>query len=525
MSRATRGRRWIVTHQPPVFFLSGATLLVFVVGTALFPTAAEASFARALDFIGDELGWLYILSVAGVLLFSIWLAFSRFGHVKLGDDDDEPEFSTRSWLAMLMSAGMGIGIMFFGVAEPILHFSAPPSGEGGTAAAAREAMRITFFHWGLHAWGIYALVGCSLAYFAFRKKLPLTLRSALYPLLGERVHGWPGHLVDVLAVFGTVFGLATSLGLGAGQVASGLNVLVGWDPGTTTQLVIIAVITLCATASVVTGLDKGVKILSEVNMGLAALLLAFVFLAGPTVFLLRLYADSIGNYLQSIVVTTFRSAPFAGLQSDGGLLTWQKGWTLFYWGWWISWAPFVGMFIARISKGRTVRELVTAVLVVPTVLSFFWLTVFGGTALHIELSGAGGITEAVRADVATAIYELLDRLPLASMTSFVAALCVALFFITSSDSGSLVVDLLTSGGHPHPPVLQRVLWALTEGAVAATLLVAGGLEALQAAAIGTGLPFAVVLVLMGYSLVRALREEPAPAGADAATGGRRRSGF
>jgi choline/glycine/proline betaine transport protein len=504
---AKKSASWLDSVSPPVFFVSGGVLLLFMVFTVAAPVAAESAFSAALDFISDKFGWFYILTVGGILMFSIWLMLSRFGSIKLGDDDSKPDFSTGAWFAMLFSAGMGIGIMFFGVAEPIMHFAAPPLGEGGTKEAARDAMRITFFHWGFHAWGIYALMGCSLAYFSFRQKLPLTIRSALYPLFGDRIHGWIGHTVDILAVFGTVFGLATSLGLGAGQVASGLETLFGISASTGTQVVLIALITGAATVSVVSGLDKGVRILSELNMLLAAALLLFVFLAGPTLFLLRFYADNIGNYIQNLPAMTFRSAALSGLDPEGGLLTWQKGWTLFYWGWWISWAPFVGMFIARISKGRTIREFTLGVLLVPTLLSFFWLTVFGGTAIHIELFEGGGIASAVDENVATAIYAMLARLPIAGIASFVAATCVVLFFVTSSDSGSLVVDMLTSGGHPEPPTWQRVFWAVAEGAVAAVLLLAGGLKALQAAAIGTGLPFAVVLILMCVSLYRALDKD------------------
>lgn len=488
---------WLDTVSPPVFFTSGGVIILFLLFGVLMPKVAEKLFGETLDFIATNFGWFYILSVGGILVFVTWVMLSRFGKIRLGDDHDRPEFSTPSWFAMLFSAGMGIGILFYGVAEPIMHFSSPPTGQGGTPEAAQEAMKITFFHWGFHAWGIYALMGLSLAYFAFRKKLPLTIRSSLYPLLGDRVNGPIGHLVDILAVFGTVFGLATSLGLGSMQVNAGLNFLFDVEKSTTTQVVLIAVITAAATISVVSGLGKGVKILSELNMVLAAALLLFVFLAGPTLFLLRFYADSIGTYLQEFAITTFSSASFTGLE-------WQKGWTLFYWGWWIAWAPFVGMFIARISRGRTIREFLAGVLLVPTVISFFWLTVFGGTALHMELFQDGGISEAVTESVDTAIYVMLQRLPLSSLTSLVAAMVVAFFFVTSSDSGSLVVDMLTSGGHQNPPTWQKVFWAVTEGTVAAVLLLAGGLKALQAAAVGTGLPFCVVLLVMCVSLYRAL---------------------
>ncbi|MBN4050409.1 BCCT family transporter, partial [Desulfobulbus sp. AH-315-M07] len=456
-------RHWRASINPPVFFISGGIIVVLVVVAVALTDRAEALFKALLDFIATRFGWFYILSVGFFLFFALWLMLSRFGSIRLGDDDDRPQYSTRAWFAMLFSAGMGIGLVFFGVAEPIMHFANPPTGVGGSTAAAKTAMTFSYFHWGLHAWAIYVILGLAIAYFSFRKKLPMAIRSVLYPLLGDRIHGPMGHAVDILAVLGTVFGLATSLGLGAAQVNSGLNHLFGVEKSTTTQVIIIAVITAAATLSLVSGLDRGIKRLSELNMALASLLLIFVFIAGPTLFLLRLYADNIGNYLHTLVQTTFWAAPYDGLE-------WQTSWTLFYWGWWIAWAPFVGMFIARISRGRTIREFVLGVLLVPTLLTFFWFTVFGGTALHIELYGSGGISEAVTANVDTAIYEMLAKLPLGSISAFVAMVVVVCFFVTSSDSGSFVVDMLTSGGHPNPPVWQRVFWASTEGVVASVLL-------------------------------------------------------
>jgi len=495
-------KSWRDTINPPVFFTSCAVVLLIVGLTLLEPVRAEALCKQLLDGIATHFGWFYSLAVAFFLFFAVWLMLSRFGSIRLGDDDERPRFSTRAWFAMLFSAGMGIGLVFYGVAEPMLHYAAPPIGSPEGPAAAKQAMQITFFHWGLHAWAIYAVLGVALAYFSFRRKLPLSIRSLFYPLLGERVHGPIGHAIDILAVFGTVFGLATSLGLGAMQVNSGLNHLFGIERSTTVQVVIIALITGAATLSLVSGLDKGIKRLSELNMSLAVLLLLFVFVAGPTLFLLRFYADNIGNYLDKLIRTALWAAPFEGLE-------WQKSWTLFYWGWWIAWAPFVGMFIARISRGRTIREFMLGVLLVPTVITFFWFTVFGGTALHLELFGVGGISEAVSANIDTAIYELLGRLPLQSLSCFVAMVVVIFFFVTSSDSGSFVVDMLTSGGHPDPPTWQRVFWACSEGAVAAALLLGGGLVALQAAAVATGLPFCAVLLVMCISLVKALRRDGA----------------
>jgi choline/glycine/proline betaine transport protein len=488
--------------NPVVFFVSAGTILAFVVGAVIAPKRVQALFSAVLDFIATNFGWFYVLSVAAFLGFALWLIVSPFGRIRLGDDDSRPDFSNLAWFSMLFSAGMGIGIVFFGVAEPMMHFVAPPTGVGRTGEAAKLAMNITFFHWGPHAWAIYIVLGLSLAYFSFRKKLPLAVRSALYPILGERIHGSAGHLVDILAVFGTLFGLATSLGFGAMQINAGLHHLFGVALSTNVQVVIIAVVTLAATVSLVSGLDRGIRILSEINLALAGLLMVVVFALGPTLFLLDSFADNIGLYLKSFIPRTFRTDPIVG--ND-----WQKSWTLFYWGWWISWAPFVGMFIARISRGRTIREFVLGVLLAPTLVTFLWLTVFGDTALWMELFGGGGVSAAVEDNVATAIYAVLERLPLSGITSFLAALVVVLFFVTSSESGSFVVDMLTSGGHHDPPIWQRVFWAFTEGAIAAALLLAGGLDGLRSAAICTGLPFAVVLLLVAVSLYKALRADPA----------------
>jgi choline/glycine/proline betaine transport protein len=486
--------------SPVVFSLSALFAIVFVGASALFPTQSGHVFSVALEQISARFGWLYILSVAFFLAFALWIAQSRYGDIRLGSDDSKPELGTGSWFAMLFSAGMGIGIVFFGVAEPIMHFESPPLGAARTREAAKQAMGITFFHWGPHAWAIYASLGLALAYFAHRKGLPLAVRSALYPLLGERIHGAAGHAVDVLAVLGTLFGLATSLGLGAAQINAGLAHVFGVEQSVPTQMLLIALITAAATASLVSGVHRGMRVLSELNMLLAGLLLLFVFAAGPTLFLLNSFADNLGNYLRSFVPRTFSTYPF----TDG---RWHRDWTLFYWGWWISWAPFVGMFIARISRGRTIREFVLYVLFAPSLVTFVWLTVFGDSALFVEMLGDGGIARAVTESTPTAIYALLEQLPLAEVTSVLTVVVVTLFFVTSSDSGSFVVDMLTSGGHADPPVWQRVFWGVAEGAIAATLLQAGGLDGLKAAAICTGLPFCVVLIAVCLSLVKALRAE------------------
>ncbi|MEM6788983.1 MAG: BCCT family transporter [Myxococcota bacterium] len=492
----------------PVFFTSAVLLVAFLAFGVFAADTAQAVLPKVLQTVTEEFGWLYVLSVVFFISFCLWIAFGRYGSVRLGDDDDRPEFSNVSWFAMLFSAGMGIGLVFFGVAEPMSHFNAPPVAAPGSATAAREALPLTYLHWGLHAWAIYALMALGIGYFAFRRKLPIAIRSCFYPLLGERIYGWPGHLVDILAVLGTLFGLATSLGLGATQVSAGLHRLFGVPHTVDTQLVLIGVITIGATVSLVTGVDKGIKRLSEINLGLASLLMLFVFLVGPTLHLVNALVENLGGYIE---VFFTRSLLIEGRSETEA--TWIRGWSVFYWGWWISWAPFVGMFVARISKGRTFRELVLGVLLVPTLVTFSWMTVFGNTALHLQLTGAADIAAAVDDDTATAIYAMLDQLPLARVTSFLAAGVVSIFFITSSDSASFVVDMLTSGGHPDPPRWQRVFWATAEGATAAVLLYAGGqnavaaLKALQAGVITIGLPFCLVLVALAFSLLRGLREE------------------
>jgi choline/glycine/proline betaine transport protein len=395
--------------------------------------------------------------VALFLVFVVILAFSSAGAIKLGRDESTPEYSYGSWFAMLFSAGMGIGLMFFGVAEPLLHTIDPPVGDALTVEAARQAMRITFFHWGMHAWAIYSVVALALAYFAYRHGLPLAIRSALYPLIGERIHGPIGHAVDVFAVLGTLFGVATSLGLGVVQINAGLNELFGVPVAVGVQVILIVVITAIATLSVGLGLDAGIQRISVLNIVLAVVLVAFVLFAGPTVFLLQTLVQNTGMYLSNLVDMTFNLYAF---EPTG----WIGGWTLFYWAWWIAWSPFVGLFIARISRGRTIREFVLSVLLVPVGFTFVWMTVFGGTAIHMVLvQGITGLAEVVAIDEAVALFEFLRQLPLAGLTSVLATLLVVTFFVTSSDSGSLVVDMLTNGGHEASPTWQRVFWAVVEG--------------------------------------------------------------
>ncbi|MGI9374770.1 MAG: BCCT family transporter [Tsuneonella suprasediminis] len=496
--------------NPPVFYVSAVLILAFAIVGALVPERASRVFDATQALIVMDFGWLYIAAVAGFLMFALFLMFSRYGDVKLGPDDSEPEYSYLSWFAMLFSAGMGIGLIFFGVAEPIQHYTMPPTGDGQTIQSAREAMVLTFFHWGLHAWAIYIVVGLALAYFAFRRGLPLTIRSALYPLIGERIYGPIGHAVDIFAVLGTMFGVATSLGLGVLQVNAGFHYLFGIPTNTTIQLVLIAVITGMATVSVVMGLDKGVKRLSELNIVLAGLLLLFVLLAGSTVFLLQTFVQNVGQYLSEVVKLTFRMYAYEPNP-------WLGNWTLFYWGWWIAWSPFVGMFIARISRGRTIREFVGGVLLVPTLFTFLWMTVFGNTAIALDFSGVAPIAATVADNMPVALFETLAQLPLSTVVSGIGTLLIITFFVTSADSGALVIDMITSGAADNPPVWQRVFWAVCAGGVAAVLLVAGGLRALQTAAIASALPFAVVMVFICYGLLRALQMEGKGAAMDLST--------
>jgi choline/glycine/proline betaine transport protein len=497
------GRRR-VRINPPVFFVSAGVIVAFVLFGALFTERAGRLFDRLQSEIVQDFGWLYILAVAGFLLFAVFLLVSRYGDIKLGPDEAEPDYSYLSWFAMLFSAGMGIGLVFFGVAEPIQHYVAPPLGEGGTIAAAREAMVLTFFHWGLHAWAIYIVVALALAYFAFRRGLPLAPRSALFPLIGRRIYGPIGHTIDIFAVFGTMFGVATSLGLGVLQVNAGLAYLFGLPVGSGVQLALIAGITGLATISVMLGLDRGIRRLSELNIALAVGLLLFVLFAGPTLFLLQAYVQNIGAYLGEVVPRTFRMYAYEPNP-------WLGDWTLFYWGWWIAWSPFVGMFIARISKGRTIREFVAGVLLVPVLFTFLWMTVFGNSAIALDLAGAAPIAATVADDLPVALFTLLEQLPLAALTSAVATLLIMTFFVTSADSGALVIDTITSGATASSHVLQRVFWAVSAGVVAAVLLVAGGLQALQAAAMASALPFALAMVFICYGLLRALQREGSPA--------------
>ncbi len=487
----------------PVFIPAAVVMLLLVIGTAVNPEAAGDLFGDVLNFITDTFGWFYMLAVAIFLLFIIVLAFSPYGSIKLGPDHGEAQYKFIDWFAMLFSAGYGIALLFFGVAEPVLHFASPPLSEPQTIAAAKEAMQIAYFHWGFHIWAIFAVVGLSLAYFSFRHGLPLSMRSTLYPLIGDKIYGPIGHTVDVFAVLGTLFGLATSLGLSVAQINTGLNYLLPdiIPINTTVQVIAIAIVTALALISVLAGMDKGVKRLSILNMALATLLMLFVFMVGPTVFILNAFMENTGSYLGNIVERTFSLQAYQ-------LSDWISNWTLFIFAWTIAWAPFVGLFIAKISRGRTIREFVFGVMLVPTFFTFFWFAVFGDTALHmIMVDGYTSLISAVEDNQAIALFKLLEHLPLTQLMSSIAVLLIITFFVTSSDSGSLVIDSLAAGGRSDTPWWQRTFWVVIEGVVAAVLLVAGGLTALQTAAIVSALPFAIIILIAIFGMWRALKIE------------------
>ena len=520
--------------HPGMGIAAKGMVVAFVLFTILNVEFAGKVYGTIRGWVESGLSWYYITAVTILFAICVFLMFSKWGNLRLGDDDSRPEFSNFSWFAMLFSAGVGIGILFFGVAEPVFYFdnsgafgypNNPHADNQGHAEMnmlrAVDAMRVTFFHWGFHGWAVYVIVGLCLAYFGFRKKLPLTLRSALYPLIGDRIYGPVGHAVDLLAVFGTVFGVATSLGLGVSQMATGLNVLFGISSGIATQLILILVISVIATLSAVSGVGNGIRIISEWNIWLSVVLLGAFVCIGPFTWLLSLFVTSYGDYLWNVIPLGFWTA------NDPAEIAWQGGWTIFYWGWWISWAPFVGMFIARISRGRTIREFMVGVMFVPTTIAFFWLCMFGGNAIWQELNAAGGpaaaggagVIEIVRSwDLPGALYLTIANLGTTSWLgdmgwiswplSALATLLLASWFITSSDSGTLVITTMLSMGDDDPPKMFRIIWGLGEGFVAGVLLLAGGLAALQTASIAAGFPISFVLLAMAWGLIKSLIDDP-----------------
>lgn len=458
----------------------------------------ELFLEAALDFMTTRLGWLFLVIVLGFVLICIFLAFSKYGKIKLGGSEDEPEYSTLSWFAMLFSAGMGIGLVFWSIAEPLSHFSAPPLGEAGSREAIIVAMRYTFFHWGIHPWAIYGIVGLAMAYFSFKKQQPMLISSALAPILGERVNGPVGKVFDALAVFATVFGVATSLGLGTMQISSGLNHLFGLPSTMLVQAAIIVVITFLFVLSAVAGIKRGIKLLSNFNMVLAVLLLVIMFAFGPAGYVVGLIPRSIGQYLQHFLSMSLNLNP----EVQPG---WVGGWTVFYWAWWIAWAPFVGGFIARISKGRTIREFVLGVLIAPVIFSFIWMGVFGGAALHLAGIQGAEIIPAVLGDIASGLFVVFQYYPLTGLLSGLALILITIFFITSADSATFVVGMLLSNGNLEPKSSKKILLGGMQGAIAIVLLITGGLTALQTASIIAAFPFMLVMVCMIYSLFKELR--------------------
>ena len=498
-----------VRVQPPVerwvFWPAAGIVLAFVAVALIAPRATEDAFTAVQGWIVRDFGWYYVIAAAAFVVFAIWIGFSRFGDIVLGRDDEQPEFSTLSWLSLLFAAGMGIGLVFYGVAEPLSHFASPrPGVTGDDDALAQQALTQTFLHWGLHAWAIYVVVGLALAYAIHRRSRPVSIRWALEPLLGKRVVGGWGNLIDVLALIGTLFGVATSLGLGVLQIGSGLEYRGIAENTRGLQIGLIVVVTLIAIGSLLSGVGKGMKILSNINLGLAAVLLVFVLFVGPTQFLLGEFVQSIGQYVQGFVGLAFDTSAFAGKAGQD----WQGAWTTFYWGWWMSWAPFVGIFIARISRGRTVRQFVLGVLFVPTLLTFLWFAIMGGTALYDQLHGTGDLVGADGSvSVEQVLFQLLGAMPAGSVLVIGAIILIGVFFVTSADSGALVMGMIATGGQLEPKNWIRVFFAGVTALVAVALLLAGGLNALKTAAITTALPFSIVMVLMCWSTVVAFTRE------------------
>ncbi|WP_445002982.1 BCCT family transporter [Halomonas mongoliensis] len=490
--------------NPRITLVTVVVVAISLIYGAFYTERLAHGLAAARLVLDPFLEWYYVLLVAFLLLFMVWLGVGRYKNVRLGGDFEQPEFTFFSWVSMLFAAGTGVGILFWAVAQPILQFQDNPFiAEGMTPDAARVAMRLTYFHWGLNGWAIFSFVALVLAYFSYRWKLPLTIRSALQPLLGKRVEGRLGDAVDVLAVFGTVFGIATTLGLGVQQMNAGLGALFGWPSSTWLQLTVTAAIMTVATLSVVSGVKRGVRLLSEANFWLSIAVVVFLLLFGPTQYLVAITVESAGDYIQNLMGMTFHTN---ATRDDG----WQAEWTVFFWGWWLAWSPFVGMFIARVSRGRTFREFVMGVLLVPTVITVVWIGLFGGTALYHELFGGGGIVAAVEKDVATALFATIEAMELGQagrLVSLALVVLIATYLITSANAGTLVINTILSGGDPEPPTLHRILWGAVLGLLTAVLLMAGGLETLQAAVIMAALPFSVVIMLMIAGLLKALHRE------------------
>jgi len=495
-------RRLGLQTIPGVFFTSAGVATLFVALAVPFDEAVAGSFGLLTGWVARNLGWFYILAVSALLIFLLALAVSRYGDIRLGADDSRPDYSNLTWFTMLFAAGIGTILMFWGVAEPVSHFSSPPFDgvQPGSEQAASDAMTIALYHFGLHTWTIFALPGLAIGYFAYRHNLPMRISSLFYPILGERVYGPWGWAVDVIAVLGTLFGVATSLGLGTLQLNSGLNYLFGTPSSGLVQVALIAVITSIAATSVALGLDKGVRRLSQLNILLAMALLAFVLIVGPTVFIAEGMVQSVGDYFDALPWLAFWTETFKDTD-------WQRQWTLFYWAWTISWAPYVGIFIARISRGRTIREFVAGVLFAPTAFTLVWFGIFGLSAINVEMGGEIALAEQVHQDPSVAIFAFLEAFPFSGVASALSVVIIVVFFTTSSDSASLVIDMLTRRDDQPSLVRQRIFWAVAQGVIAATLLLAGGLDALQNVITSLGLPFCILLIFMAVALFRALRAD------------------
>jgi len=487
-----------------VFTISVIIAVLFVLWGAFAPDQLASVTGDIQQFLQTNFGWFYLIVASVILVFAIYLIFSKYGKIKLGKDDEEPEYGLISWFAMLFSAGMGIGIVFYGVAEPLQHYLTPPYGDPGTKQAASDAMRFSFFHWGLHPWGMYAVIALALAYFKFRKGAPGLISATFYPLIGDRVKGWVGKLIDIIAVFATIFGVATSLGLGAAQINGGLHYIFPNIPiSIMVQFIIIAIVTVLFILSAISGLGRGIKWLSNSNVLVAIILMLFLLFAGNTGFLLNYFTTTLGSYLQNLADMSLNISPF-----DEQHGKWMQGWTLFYWAWWIAWAPFVGTFIARVSRGRTIREFMIGVLVVPTIFCALWFSVFGGTGIYLERIMNANLGNVINTQgVEVSLFAVLAQFPLSTFTSLLAIILISTFFITSADSATFVLGMQTTNGSLNPPNITKVIWGILVSAAALILLWSGGLTALQTASIIAAFPFAFILIFIMFSLMKAFREE------------------
>ena len=484
-----------------VFITAFSFLLSIIVLTLLFEEQAEHYFNMAQSYVSSKAGWIYTISANIFIIFCLFFAFSKYGNIRIGGPKARPEFSLMAWFSMLFSAGIGNGLVLFSISDPVQDFINPPRLEGHEPAViAQEAINFSFLHHGIHGWAIYSLVGLSLAYFTYNRKMPLTLRSAFYPLLGDRVNGWMGDLVDIMAVLTTIFGLATTIGFGVGQINAGFSAVFGAPSTLTYQIIIIIAITGIATLSAFSGVNKGVRLLSLLNVRVAIAIFSIILLLGPTAFIFKAYIQNIGSYLTNFIEMSTYTETYRETE-------WQKIRTIMYWGWWISWSPFVGTFIARVSRGRTIKEFILCVLILPATVTFLWFSAFGGITMNDILLGDTAMINAVNDDISTAIYVFFEKFPLTMILKILGVVLICSFIITSADSGALVVDSITSGGKLKTPKYQRVIWAISIGAVAAVLMYGGGLNALQTAVTISGLPFAIFLLLMGYSLLIGVKED------------------